>query len=204
MTSSSTPADSEPVSFDAPLTAGSFGDDTLTVEMPSPTFGRQAPRGPSAADEGVTVEMPAPSFAEPPPAATAVSFEMSSDELYLTERQVLDQLTSQLSGLERRDKDRAILRVEARIGVEGEPALEAHTIDLSSHGVAITSKKALNVGRECVVELGVSAPEIANPPALRASVCYCAPLGEAEFRIGMKFTAVSIEAAELIVAVLGL
>jgi hypothetical protein len=39
---------------------------------------------------------------------------------------------------------------------------------------------------------------------LRASVCYCAQLGEEEFRIGMKFTAVSIEAAELIVAVLGL
>ena len=45
---------------------------------------------------------------------------------------------------------------------------------------------------------------LAAPPSLRASVRYCAQLGEGRFRIGMKFTAVSIEAAELLVEALAL
>ncbi|HVY80319.1 MAG TPA: hypothetical protein VG994_05000 [Steroidobacteraceae bacterium] len=54
------------------------------------------------------------------------------------------------------------------------------------------------------MELGISVPELAPPPPLRASVRYCARLREDQYRIGMKFTAVSVEAAELLVAVLGL
>ena len=105
---------------------------------------------------------------------------------------------------DRRYRHREVLRVQARISADGEPALDVHTIDLSAHGIAITSKQPLNVNQECSVELGISVAEIANPPALRASVRYCARLHDDQFRIGMKFTAVSVEAAELIVAVLGL
>ena len=105
--------------------------------------------------------------------------------------------------VDRRLSPRKVMQVLARVRVEGEAPLEAQTVDLSHHGVSITSPLQLNVGQECIVELGVSVPEIASPPALRAGVCHCTRLREGEFRIGMKFTAVSIEAAELIVAVLG-
>ena len=105
---------------------------------------------------------------------------------------------------ERRERRREVLQVQARICVEGDSQLDVHTVDLSSHGLAITSKRPLNVNQECRVELGISAPELASPPALRASVRYCARLREDQFRIGMKFSAVSIEAAELLVAALGL
>jgi hypothetical protein len=143
----------------------------------------------SGDDDAVTVEIPAPVFEPDPPSQEVLSLEDFSLELPLAER---------------RDQPREVMRVEARIRVDGEPPLEASTIDLSSHGVAITATRPLNVGCECIVELGVSVPEIATPPTLRASVRYCARLREDRFRIGMKFTAVSIEAAELIVAVLGL
>jgi hypothetical protein len=105
---------------------------------------------------------------------------------------------------DRRVRQRGVLRVQARICLDGEPPLDVHTIDLSAHGLAITAERPLNVGRECSVELGISAEEIARPPALRASVRYCARLQDDQFRIGMKFTSMSVEAAELIVAVLGL
>jgi PilZ domain len=105
---------------------------------------------------------------------------------------------------DRREKSRQTLGVQARVCPDGDEPLDVHTVDLSSHGLAITSARPLNVEHECNVELGVSVPELARPPALRASVRYCARLRDDQFRIGMKFTAVSIEAAELIVAALGL
>ena len=105
---------------------------------------------------------------------------------------------------DRRVRPRGAMRVQARICLDGEPPLDVHTVDLSPHGLAITATRPLNVDQECRIELGISAPEIAPPPALRASVRYCARLRDDQFRIGMKFTAVSVEAAELIVMVLEL
>jgi len=107
------------------------------------------------------------------------------------------------SPAERRVRDRSVLRVQARILVDSE-AIEADTVDLSPHGVAVTSTHPLNIDQECGIELGISVASLATPPRLRASVRYCAQLAEGRFRIGMKFTAVSIEAAELIVEALEL
>lgn len=104
---------------------------------------------------------------------------------------------------DRRQSPRKVMQVQARVLLDGDAPLDAQTVDLSHHGVSITLSRQMNVGQECVVELGVSVPEIANPPVLRAGVCYCSRMRDGEFRIGMKFTEVSIEAAELIVAVLG-
>jgi hypothetical protein len=104
---------------------------------------------------------------------------------------------------DRRDGQRKWLRVQARICVDGETPLEAHTIDLSHHGVSITSPQQLNEGVGCAIELGSGAHALAAPPALRAEVRYCTRLCDGQFRIGMRFTSVSIEAAELILAVLG-
>ncbi len=108
-----------------------------------------------------------------------------------------------LPSADRRTRARSSLRVQARILVDGE-AHDGDTIDLSPHGVAITSARPLNIDQECNVELGISVGSLATPPMLRASVRYCAQLAEGRFRIGMKFTAVSIEAAELIVDALEL
>lgn len=110
---------------------------------------------------------------------------------------------TQRAGADRRLSPRKVMQVQARVRVEEAAPLDVQTVDLSHHGVSITSSRQLNVGQECIVELGVSVPEIANPPVLRAAVCYCSRMREGEFRIGLQFTAVSIEAAELIVAVLG-
>jgi hypothetical protein len=104
---------------------------------------------------------------------------------------------------DRRTRERSSLRVQARILVDGE-AIEADTVDLSPHGVAVSSTCPLNIEQECSIELGISVASLAAPPKLRASVRYCAQLAEGRFRIGMKFTAVSIEAAELIVDALAL
>lgn len=102
---------------------------------------------------------------------------------------------------DRREKPRQMLRVQARIKPDGDTPLDAHTADLSLHGVAITSTRPLNVNQECDVELAVGLPSHLRPPALRAMVRYCARLRD-EFRIGMKFMDLSIEAAESIVAAL--
>ena len=149
MTSATSPADSEPVSF----------------ELPSP-----------------------------PPAPDVISCELSLPE----------DSTFELAMRERRAAKREVIRVRARVTPEGDSPLDVHTVDLSAHGLAITSTQPLNVDQECNVELGISVPEIASPPVLRASVRYCAHLREDQFRIGMRFTAVSVEAAELLVAVLEL
>jgi hypothetical protein len=102
------------------------------------------------------------------------------------------------TGADRRLNPRKVMQVQARVTMDGEVPLDAQTVDLSHRGVSITWPRQLNVGQECVVELGVSVPVIATPPALRAGVRYCTRL-----RVGMKFTSVSIEAAELLAAVLG-
>jgi hypothetical protein len=182
MTNTVSQADSDSVSFDVSPPACAFVSD----------------------DDAITVEIPAPVFEPDPPTQEILALELSSQEIGTVEVRGDEDLSVELPLAERRGNAREVLRVEARIRIDGEPPLEANTIDLSSHGVAITATRPLNVGCECIVELGVSASEIATPPALRASVRYCARLREDRFRIGMKFTAVSIEAAELIVAVLGL
>jgi len=127
---------------------------------------------------------------------------MSSDALSFELEQVFE-LQYAPPPEERRARARSVLRVQARILVDGE-AIEADTVDLSAHGVALTSRRPLNIDQECSVELGISAASLATPPPLRASVRYCARLAEDRFRIGMKFTAVSIEAAELLVEALEL
>jgi PilZ domain len=107
-----------------------------------------------------------------------------------------------LTSADRRISARSILRVRARIIIDSDSVLDAQTVDLSHRGVSITSPRQLNVGQECIVELGTSVSEIASPPQLRAGVRYCMPMRDGQYRIGMQFTAVSIEAAELMVAVL--
>lgn len=103
---------------------------------------------------------------------------------------------------DRRDSSRKVLHVQARIIPDGDEPLAVQTIDLSLGGVSITSNRPLNVGQECAVELGVSIPGLATPPSLRAGVRYCAQLTPGQYRIGMKFVWTSIEAAELLAAVL--
>jgi c-di-GMP-binding flagellar brake protein YcgR len=106
------------------------------------------------------------------------------------------------TGSDRRTSARKVMRVQARITIPGDAPLDVHTVDLSFGGVSITSSQQLNEGQECSVELGISAPDIAPTPALRARVRYCGRLRDGQYRIGLKFSSVSIEAAELIVAVL--
>ena len=118
---------------------------------------------------------------------------LDSDSAVLAKRAAAD----------RRQSPRKVIQVQARVRLEGDTLLDAQTVDLSHHGVSINLPHQLNEGQECIIELGISVPEIASPPALRASVRYCSRLREGGFRIGLKFTTVSIEAAELIVAVLG-
>jgi hypothetical protein len=103
---------------------------------------------------------------------------------------------------ERRANSRKAIRVCARITLEGEILFRADTIDLSLGGLSITSKQPLNLEQKCNVELATGVPGIAKPPVLQAAVVYCARVGDGEYRIGMRFTFVSVEAEALIVAAL--
>ena len=103
---------------------------------------------------------------------------------------------------ERRVDSRKAIRVRARITLEEEILFLADTIDLSHGGLSITSKQPLNLEQKCNVELATSVPGIAKPPVLQAEVVYCARLREDEYRIGLRFTFVSVEAEALIIAVL--
>lgn len=139
-----------------------------------------------------------------PADAGALSLELPApgEEDFTIELRRPDELLSfELTQVDRREKPRHAIRVQVRIRPEGDAPLEAHTADLSAHGLAVTSTRPLNLEQECSVELGISA---VHPASLRASVRYCARLRDDEFRIGMKFTDVSIEAAEAIVVALGL
>lgn len=140
----------------------------------------------------------------PPAESEPISIELTELAFDTTETAIELAPPEHLERAERRGRSRQVMRVQARICVEGDQPLDAHTVDLSAHGLAVTSSRPLNVDQECNVELGISAQGLAQPPALRASVRYCARLRDGEFRIGMKFTAVSIEAAELLVAALEL
>jgi PilZ domain len=174
MTSATSPAENEAFSFE------------MSPPAPFPPDLTQS--------ECLSLELPLPDLARfEAPSAEAFSFELTQDAL-----------SFEPSSADRREKAREVIRVEARICLDGESPLDVHTIDLSAHGLAINSTRPLNVGQECTVELGITVPEIAQPAKLRASVRYCARLREDKYRIGMKFTNVSVEAAELIVAVLGL
>jgi len=103
---------------------------------------------------------------------------------------------------ERRANSRKALRVRARITLEGEVLFLADTVDLSQGGLSITSKQPLNLEQNCNVELATDVPGIAKPPVLQAEVVYCARMREDEYRIGLRFTFVSVEAEALITAVL--
>jgi c-di-GMP-binding flagellar brake protein YcgR len=145
--------------------------------------------GVSQADAGaLSLELPAP----------------AEEDFTIELKRPDDLLSFELTQVDRREKPRHAIQVQVRIRPEGDAPLEALTADLSAHGLAITAKRPLNVEQECSIELGISAPQTAHPASLRASVRYCARLRDDEYRIGMKFTDVSIEAAEAIVVALGL
>jgi hypothetical protein len=144
------------------------------------------------------------SFEVPPPEPVSLDASSGAPGTLCFEMPAPDTRSTERSTLDRREKRRESLRVQARICLDGESPLDAHTVDLSPHGLAITTTHPLNVDQECTVELGISVPGLARSPGLRASVRYCARLREDRFRIGMKFTSVSIEAAELITAALDL
>lgn len=142
-----------------------------------------------------------------PADAGALSFDLPApgeEDFTIELKRPDDLLAFELTQVDRREKPRHAIRVQVRISPAGDAPLETHTADLSAHGLAITSDRPLNVEQECRVELGISAPQTTDPASLRASVRYCARLRDNEFRIGMKFTDVSIEAAEAIVVALDL
>lgn len=157
----------------------------------------------SVDSEWFTVELTGP--AKPPSfdasAIDTITLEALSDGSITLELPVI---RAEPRPSDRREKPREVIRALARICIDGDTPLEVQAVDLSAHGIAVTAKRPLNVNQECRIELGISAPELARPPELRASIRYCARLSDNQYRIGMKFTKVSVEAAELIVAVLGL
>ncbi len=95
-------------------------------------------------------------------------------------------------------------RVQARI-------LGRQRSDRGRHRRPVTARHRrdghapLNIDQECSIELGISVASLATPPMLRALGRVTArSMAEGRFRIGMKFTTVSIEAAELLVEALEL
>lgn len=180
---------------------------TSNVDSEAFTFEVSAPPPGPSSGETTTTQLLAVDVTQ----ADAFSLELSAPEVeqVLARRQRRGSVESSSAdvpqhSMDRRHQPREVIRALARICIEGDPPLDTHAVDLSAHGLAVTSNRPLNVGLECRIELGISAPELARPPELRASIRYCARLREDQYRIGMKFTRVSVEAAELIVAVLGL
>lgn len=110
--------------------------------------------------------------------------------------------STDLAPHERRATSRKAIRVRARITLEGEILFLADTIDLSHGGLSITSKQPLNLEQRCNVELATGVPGVAKPPVVQAEVVYCARWREGEYRIGLRFTFVSVDAEALINAVL--
>jgi c-di-GMP-binding flagellar brake protein YcgR len=106
------------------------------------------------------------------------------------------------TGAERRAKARKTIRARTWLHVGRGNPLEASTVDLSYGGLCVTSNQPLSPGQECQVELDVHVPSDAPRRVLPSRVCHCAALRTGEYRIGLRFTSLAMEDAQLILAML--
>ena len=110
---------------------------------------------------------------------------------------------------DRRASLRRSISVPARVSLVGGSPLDALTIDLSSDSANLVSTWQLNLGQDCLVEIGIGRPELLRPLTVRATVCYCVGTGPARyqrgalrFRTGLQFTGLSAGDRQTIAAIL--
>lgn len=87
---------------------------------------------------------------------------------------------------ERRTSLRHSVRLQADVTLPGDLTMVAHTLDMSTGGIALDVPYMLKFGQQCLIELDLSA--IGGPPwlQLRAEVRHCRQINEGRFLAGVQ------------------
>lgn len=99
---------------------------------------------------------------------------------------------------ERRTDHRRPLRTPVTIVAPGKGAREGKTLDLSLSGLSVVVREPLAAHDQCALRFFLSVAGKRCPVEARATVVYCVCSGVDGFRLGLRFGAVSNEAAALI------
>lgn len=102
---------------------------------------------------------------------------------------------------ERRNVQRAAIRLEADITLPGDLTIVSHTLDISASGISLEVPYMLESGQRCTIELDLSPFNGPKWVELIAEVRNCVPDGEDQFRAGMQFVDLPPEVAAVIAAI---
>lgn len=109
--------------------------------------------------------------------------------------------TPSIAASERRNVQRAAIRLEADITLPGDLTIVSHTLDISANGISLEVPYMLGNGQRCSIELDLSAFNGPKWVELIAEVRNCVPDGEDQFRAGMQFVDLPPEVAAVIAAI---
>ena len=87
---------------------------------------------------------------------------------------------------EQRKSERKVLRVRARVAMEGEAPVSGRTSDLGANGVSISLPDPLLVGQTGVVSFDLLIDGKQVPISARAKALYCI-FSSGEFKVGFQF-----------------
>lgn len=99
---------------------------------------------------------------------------------------------------ERRVERRRPLRAPVTIAVAGKGMHEGKTLDLSLSGLSVLVREPLAANDQCALRFMVPVGTKRCQVEARATVMYCVCSGMDGFRVGIRFGAVSNDAASLI------
>jgi hypothetical protein len=104
--------------------------------------------------------------------------------------------------LERRNYERKSVAIRANISVSGMSVLPGHVLDMSRVGASITVPFDLAHGQQCLIDLQLEACGEISEFHIQAEVRYCVPIGDGEFRAGLRFGETDAATSALIAAIL--
>jgi len=80
--------------------------------------------------------------------------------------------------------------------------LPGHIVDMSRVGASITVPFDLAHGQQCLIDLELEACGDISEFHIQAEVRYCVPIGDGEFRAGLRFGETDAATSALIAAIL--
>jgi c-di-GMP-binding flagellar brake protein YcgR len=99
---------------------------------------------------------------------------------------------------ERRDSERKIVSLRARVELPDSTVLDGQTVDLSRTGIGLYSPRLLHADQDCKLLIDLSVCGEKLELRLLGRVCYCTEQSQGRYRAGMRFIGIEAGAAKLL------
>jgi len=104
---------------------------------------------------------------------------------------------------ERRTSNRRAFHAHADVSISDQHILPSHAVDISIGGIGLICSRELTQGQKIGVRFNLSACGLQRNVEIVGSVCFCLKVGEARYRVGLRFVHLDDDTAGFIEALCG-